>query len=75
MKVDSANLQVEVAQLDACDVATPAEVVARKKLVRRTEPEYSQDLRLAMQLAFATLWLAVGLGELYVVRKTDLLSS
>ena len=29
----------------------------------------------AKQLAFATLWLAVGLGELYVVRKTDLLSS
>jgi hypothetical protein len=29
----------------------------------------------AKQPAFASLWLAVGLGELYVVRKTDLLST
>ena len=29
----------------------------------------------AKQPAIAVLWLAVGLGELYVVRKTDLLST
>ena len=29
----------------------------------------------AKQPAIATLWLAVGLGELYVVTKTDLLSN
>jgi hypothetical protein len=29
----------------------------------------------AKQPAFATLWLAVGLGELHVVRKTDLFST
>jgi len=29
----------------------------------------------AKQPAIATLWLAVGLGELYVIKKTDLLSN
>lgn len=29
----------------------------------------------AKQPAIAVLWLAVGLGELYIVKKTDLLST
>ena len=29
----------------------------------------------AKQPAIATVWLAVGLGELYVVKRTDLLSN
>jgi hypothetical protein len=38
-----------------------SQAVRRKKLVRRTDREYSQDLRLGFQLAFLTpnIWIGV----------------
>jgi polyferredoxin len=73
VKVDIANRKVEAAPPNAPEGTMPAEVVTitRKKLVRRTTTEYSQDLRLAMQLAFATLNIWIGVQFYQWVRWAE----